>query len=288
MTNEIQFLLYNMLNAEGKMQVIIKDDTPWYTERAMGQIFGVDIPVICKHLNDIFDEGELDAYSVVSKMETTAADGQKQEATFYSLDAVIAVGYRVSSLKATRFRHWSTEIINEYITKGFTIDDNRLKQEGTSLFGKDYSPELLERVRTMVGNNDSFEDIQDQCEDFAKDIITRICKRAIRKMNSWDVRIGTDDYPSSFKFFDILSVERQSKSYDEISPFLKDAVEGVLDAEYEGLTPQERFFVDNSMGYYEREYDLTPIHMAIDKRFNELLNEHYQTKKISNFEEERL
>ena len=103
MTNEIQFLLYNMLNAEGKMQVIIKDDTPWYTERAMGQIFGVDIPVICKHLNDIFDEGELDAYSVVSKMETTAADGQKQEATFYSLDAVIAVGYRVSSLKATRF-----------------------------------------------------------------------------------------------------------------------------------------------------------------------------------------
>lgn len=220
-------------------------------------------------------------------METTAADGQKQEATFYSLDAVIAVGYRVSSLKATRFRHWSTEIINEYITKGFTIDDNRLKHEGTSLFGKDYSPELLERVRTMVGNNDPFEDIQDQCEYFAKDIITRICKRAIRKMNSWDVRFGTDDYPSSFKFFDILSVERQSKSYDEISPFLKDAVEGVLDAEYEGLTPQERFFVDNSMGYYEREYDLTPIHMAIDKRFNELLNEHYQTKKISNFEERR-
>lgn len=159
MTSEIQFLLYNMLNAEGKMQVIIKDDTSWYTERAMEQIFGVDIPVICKHLNDIFDEGELDAYSVVSKMETTAADGQKQEATFYSLDAVIAVGYRVSSLKATRFRHWSTEIINEYITKGFTIDDNRLKQEGTSLFGKDYSPELLERVRTMAGNNDPFEDI---------------------------------------------------------------------------------------------------------------------------------
>lgn len=128
------------------------------------------------------------------------------------------------------------------------------------------------------------EDIQDQCELFARSITTRLCKRAIRKMKSWNVKIGTDDYPASFNFFDILSIEYQSKSYDEISPLLQDAIDGALDYEYENLLPQERFFVDYSRCYYDNGYDPLSIEQLIHSRFNELLNEHWKTKKISNFE----
>lgn len=148
MSNEIQFLLYNMPDADGKVQVVIKDETLWCTQKAMAQLFGVGVPAISKHLKNIFAEGELVADSVISKMETTAADGKNYTTTYYSLDAIIAVGYRVSSLKATRFRQWATKILNEYIKKGFAMDDERLKQ-GTAVFGKDYFRELLERVRSI-------------------------------------------------------------------------------------------------------------------------------------------
>lgn len=148
MSNEIQFLLYNMPDADGKVQVVIKDETLWCTQKAMAQLFGVGIPAISKHLKNIFIEGELVADSVISKMETTAADGKNYTTTYYSLDAIIAVGYRVSSLKATRFRQWATKILNEYIKKGFAMDDERLKQ-GNAVFGKDYFRELLERVRSI-------------------------------------------------------------------------------------------------------------------------------------------
>ena len=148
MSNEIQFLLYNMPDADGKVQVVIKGETLWCTQKAMAQLFGVGIPAISKHLKNIFEEGELVADSVISKMETTAADGKNYTTTYYSLDAIIAVGYRVSSLKATRFRQWATKILNEYIKKGFAMDDERLKQ-GTVVFGKDYFRELLERVRSI-------------------------------------------------------------------------------------------------------------------------------------------
>ena len=148
MSNEIQFLLYNMPDADGKVQVVIKDETLWCTQKAMAQLFGVGIPAISKHLKNIFTEGELVADSVISKMETTAADGKNYTTTYYSLDAIIAVGYRVSSLKATRFRQWATKILNEYIKKGFAMDDERLKQ-GNAVFGKDYFRELLERIRSI-------------------------------------------------------------------------------------------------------------------------------------------
>ena len=148
MSNEIQFLLYNMPDAEGKVQVVIKDETIWCTQKAMAQLFGVGVPAISKHLKNIFEEGELIADSVISKMETTATDGKQYTTSFYSLDSIIAVGYRVSSLKATRFRQWATKILNEYIKKGFAMDDDRLKQ-GTAVFGKDYFRELLERVRSI-------------------------------------------------------------------------------------------------------------------------------------------
>ena len=148
MSNEIQFLLYNMPDVDGKVQVVIKNETLWCTQKAMAQLFGVGVPAISKHLKNIFEEGELVADSVISKMETTAADGKNYTTTYYSLDAIIAVGYRVSSLKATRFRQWATKILNEYIKKGFAMDDERLKQ-GTAVFGKDYFRELLERVRSI-------------------------------------------------------------------------------------------------------------------------------------------
>lgn len=148
MSNEIQFLLYNMPDADGKVQVVIKDETLWCTQKAMAQLFGVGVPAISKHLKNIFEEGELMADSVISKMETTAADGKNYTTTYYSLDAIIAVGYRVSSLKATRFRQWATKILNEYIKKGFAMDDERLKQ-GNAVFGKDYFRELLERIRSI-------------------------------------------------------------------------------------------------------------------------------------------
>lgn len=148
MANEIQFLLYNMPEEEGKVQVIIKDDTIWCTQKAMAQLFGVGVPAISKHLKNIFEEGELLVDSVISKMETTATDNKNYSTAFYSLDAIIAVGYRVNSVKATRFRQWATKILNEYIRKGFVLDDDRLKQ-GTAVFGKDYFRELLERVRSI-------------------------------------------------------------------------------------------------------------------------------------------
>lgn len=152
MSNKMQFLLYNMPDADGKVQVVIKDETLWCTQKAMAQLFGVGVPAISKHLKNIFTEGELNPDTTISKMETVVNRGIRGEVQelidFYSLDAIIAVGYRVSSLKATRFRQWATKILNEYIKKGFAMDDERLKQ-GTAVFGKDYFRELLERVRSI-------------------------------------------------------------------------------------------------------------------------------------------
>lgn len=152
MDREVQFLLYNMPEDSGKVQVVIKDETIWCTQKAMAQLFGVGVPAVSKHLKNIFEEGELSPEMTISKMETVINRGKRGEVNefidFYNLDAIIAVGYRVSSLKATRFRQWATTILNEYIRKGFAMDDERLKQ-GTALFKKDYFRELLERVRSI-------------------------------------------------------------------------------------------------------------------------------------------
>lgn len=154
MAEEIQFLLYNMPDDSGKVQVIVKDETIWCTQKAMAQLFGVGVPAISKHLKNIFEEGELQREVVISKMEITTRHGaiegktQASSVDFYHLDAIIAVGYRVNSVRATQFRQWTTRILNEYIRKGFVLDDNRLKQ-GTAIFGKDYFRELLERVRSI-------------------------------------------------------------------------------------------------------------------------------------------
>ena len=150
--NELQFIIYQLPEEEGKVQVVIKDETIFAMQKAMAQLFGVGVPAISKHLKNIFDTNELDKDTTVSKMEIVVNRGFRGEITeqveFYSLDAIIAVGYRVSSARATKFRIWATKVLNEYIRKGFVLDDNRMKQ-GERIFGKDYFRELLERVRSI-------------------------------------------------------------------------------------------------------------------------------------------
>jgi len=154
MSNEIQFLLYNTPEGDGNVQVVVKDETIWMTQKAMSVLFGAERSVITKHIGNIFKSGELDENVVCAKIAHTTQHGaiagktQTHESRFYNLDAIISVGYRVNSAKATRFRQWATKILNEYIRKGFVLDDERLKQ-GERVFGKDYFRELLERVRSI-------------------------------------------------------------------------------------------------------------------------------------------
>ena len=152
MNKEIQFILYQLPDEEGRVQVVIKDETIWATQKAMAQLFGVDKSGISRHIANIFKDGELRQDTTVAKIATVVNRGIRGEVEelvdFYNLDMIIAVGYRVSSARATKFRIWATRILNEYIRKGFVLDDERLKQ-GKAVFGKDYFRELLERVRSI-------------------------------------------------------------------------------------------------------------------------------------------
>ncbi|WP_373707430.1 virulence RhuM family protein [Kaistella sp.] len=142
------FILYTTPNGEVKLNVLFNDETIWLTQKMMSELFDVGVPAINKHLSNIFESSELEEYSVISILETTAADGKNYKTKFYNLDAVISVGYRVNSAKATQFRIWATKTLKEFIIKGFVLDDNRLKQ-GETVFGKDYFKELLDRVRSI-------------------------------------------------------------------------------------------------------------------------------------------
>ena len=152
MSNEIQYLLYSMPDADGKVQVVVKDETLWCTQKAMAQLFGIDKSGISRHISNIYKTGELLPDTTVAKIATVVNRGIRgnveELVDFYHLDMIIAVGYRVNSAKATKFRQWATKILSEYIKKGFVMDDERLKQ-GTAVFGKDYFRELLERVRSI-------------------------------------------------------------------------------------------------------------------------------------------
>ena len=145
------FLLYDAPDSTAQVQVVVRDETIWMTQKAMATLFDVNVPAISKHLQNIYESGELSTEATVSKMEIVQQEGIrdiKRNVDFYNLDAIISVGYRVNSTRATRFRQWATKILNEYIRKGFVLDDERLKQ-GKAVFGKDYFRELLERVRSI-------------------------------------------------------------------------------------------------------------------------------------------
>ena len=154
MDNQFEFLVYRTAEEDISINAVVKDETIWLTQKAMGELFGVDKSSISRHLKNIFAEGELQEEVVVAKFATTTPHGaiegktQTKDTQFYNLDAIISVGYRVNSHRATQFRIWATGVLKEYMTKGFALDDDRLKQ-GKTAFGKDYFRELLERVRSI-------------------------------------------------------------------------------------------------------------------------------------------
>ena len=159
------------------MQVVIKDETIWCTQKAMSRLFGVDKSGVSRHISNIFKDGELQQDATVAKIATVVNRGIRGEVEesvdFYNLDMIISVGYRVNSMQATRFRQWATKVLNEYIRKGFALDDDRLKQ-GTAVFGKDYFRELLERIRSIRASErriwQQITDIYAECSiDYDKD-----------------------------------------------------------------------------------------------------------------------
>lgn len=151
---ESDFLMYSTPDGKVRLEIFIKDENIWLAQDKIAQLFGVQRPAVTKHLQNIFESGELEENLVSSILEHTTKHGaikgktQKQSVKFYNLDAIISVGYRVNSAQATRFRIWATQRLKEYIIKGFTMDDERLK-DPRKIFGKDYFRELLERVRSI-------------------------------------------------------------------------------------------------------------------------------------------
>ena len=151
MNNELKYLIYNTPEGHVSVSSVVMDETIWLTQKAMAELFDVEVPAISKHLANIYADGELQPDATVSKMEIVQTEGSrnvKRLVDFFNLDAIISVGYRVNSRKATNFRIWATGVLKEYMTKGFAMDDERLKQ-GKTAFGKDYFRELLERVRSI-------------------------------------------------------------------------------------------------------------------------------------------
>lgn len=148
---EFNFLIYKSEDEDLSVNAYIKDETIWLTQKSMSELFGVNPQAITKHLQNIYNEGELEQAATCSKMEQVQDESGRvvrRETLFYNLDAIISVGYRVNSSRATHFRIWATKILKEYMIKGFVLDDDRLKQ-GETVFGKDYFRELLERVRSI-------------------------------------------------------------------------------------------------------------------------------------------
>jgi len=148
-----EIIIYQTENSDIRIQTRLQDETVWLNRQQLSELFKRDIKTIGKHINNIFDEGELDKNSVVANFATTAADGKVYQVDFYNLDVIISVGYRVKSPQGTKFRQWATKRIAEYIVKGFTIDDDRLKQEGAR---SRYFEELLQRIRDIRSSERNF------------------------------------------------------------------------------------------------------------------------------------
>lgn len=149
-----KFVFYVSPEGTVAVDVLVQNETVWLTQKKMADLFDVQVPAISKHLSNIFEEGELDENTVVSILETTADDGKTYKTQYYNLDAIISVGYRVNSVKATDFRKWATTVLREYIVKGFVLDDELLKNG--SRLGKDYFNELLERIRDIRASERRF------------------------------------------------------------------------------------------------------------------------------------
>jgi hypothetical protein len=171
-----EFLLYTTPNGKVKVEVFLRDENIWLTQARIGELFGVDRTVVTKHLQNIYSDGELSKNSTSAKIARVQTEGKRQitrEVEFYNLDAILSVGYRVNSIQATHFRIWATERLKEYIIKGFTMDDERLK-DPRSIFGKDYFEEQLARIRDIRSSErrmyQKITDIYAQCSaDYSSD-----------------------------------------------------------------------------------------------------------------------
>lgn len=168
LANQGEILLYSDESGKEFINVVFKDETFWLTQKAMAELFDVNVPAISKHLQNIYEEQELSRNATISKMETVRQEGERQvkrTVDFYNLDAIIAVGYRVNSKKATRFRQWATKTLKEYIQKGFVLNDEMMKNGRP--FGKDYFDELLERIREIRASErrayQKIADVFEQC-----------------------------------------------------------------------------------------------------------------------------
>ncbi len=163
-----QLIFYSTPQGNVKVEVVFENETFWLSQKRIALLFDVDVRTVNEHLKNIFKSGELKEDSVIRKFRITAGDGKNYDTKFYSLDAIIAVGYRVNSEQATQFRIWVTNTLKEFITKGFVLDDERLKQGKN--FGKDYFDELLERIREIRASERRFyQKITDLCVDYTKD-----------------------------------------------------------------------------------------------------------------------
>lgn len=196
LSNKSDFLLYTSSDGEVRVDVFINDETVWLTQKAMQELFGRAKSTISEHISHVFEERELDENTVVRKFRTTADDGKDYETTYYNLDVIISVGYRVKSPRGTQFRIWATKTLKEYIIKGFVLDDKRLKQQG-HVFGKDYFEELLERIREIRASERRFyqkiTDIYAQCSmdyDAQSDVTLSFYKTVQNKLH-WAITGST-------------------------------------------------------------------------------------------------
>lgn len=184
-------IFYSSPEGDVRVEVLFGDETFWLSQKRMAELFGVEVHTINYHLKEIFESKELREDSVIRKFRITAADGKKYLTNLYNLDAIIAVGYRVNSYQATRFRIWATKTLKEFIIKGFVLDDERLKQGRR--FGKDYFDELLERIREIRASERRFyqkiTDIYQQCSiDYDKDAeITQTFFKTVQNKLHWAI-----------------------------------------------------------------------------------------------------
>lgn len=188
--NVPNFVIFKIDSSKVNIDVVFADETLWLTQKQLAELFEVNVPAVSKHLKNIFETGELEENAVVSKMETTATDGKKYKTNFYNLKAITAIGYRVNSHRATQFRKWATEILHEYIIKGFTMDDERLKS--VQHFGKDYFDEQLERIREIRASERRFyqkiTDIYVLSADYDKDVqITKQFYATVQNKMHWAI-----------------------------------------------------------------------------------------------------
>jgi hypothetical protein len=185
-----EFLLYTAPNGAVKVEVLLSGESIWLTQKRMAELFGVGVAAISKHLENIYESGELERESTISILETVQQEGARQvtrKLDYYNLDAIISVGYRVNSTQATQFRIWATALVKEYIVKGFALDDERLKNG--RFFGKDYFRELLERVRSIRASErriyQQITDIFSECSiDSIPNRKQRVCSMLTYKINS--------------------------------------------------------------------------------------------------------